>query len=116
MLRPNFPRLQVIGFTSLALEEPRHNPRITECLEESLDGATSLLGLINKVLEFSRLNGAVADKGRQALRPLRLASLVDGILDSVGSAAEVAGVEFLAVVDPALWHEARAHAHARILT
>lgn len=79
---------------------------MVECLRESFRGATALLGLISKVLQFSRLesSGAVGGEPRPAA-PLSLAALGEEVLEIVGPLASMGGVDLLLVIDPGLYHE-----------
>lgn len=98
------PLNSVIGFTSLALEEDGVTPRVAEYLREAYNGATALLKLITKVLEFSRLNN-LGSEPRRAAEPMRLAALASEIVDICGPGAVMSDVELIVTVDQALFHD-----------
>lgn len=106
------PQNSIIGFGSLALEEPTSDT-VRQYLTNVLSGASSLLALVQNVLEFSSLDPAGALGAESLLRrpqrrsvarePFKAGALLEAVLEAVGPAAAANGVELVVSVSPQLY-------------
>lgn len=99
------PLNSVIGFATLALEDPALPPRSSDFLRDILAGASTLLSLITRVLEYSRLSSNIGGDAAasQSAEPLRLRSLVAELADIVGPRAQLDDVDLFIELDRALY-------------
>ena len=86
----------VIGMTELALQTGL-TPEQREYLESARSSARSLLGLINDVLDFSKID---AGKLRLHQAPFRPRDSIGAGLRALGSQAHAKGLELILDVDP----------------
>ncbi|HEY1089735.1 MAG TPA: response regulator, partial [Burkholderiaceae bacterium] len=91
------PMNAVLGMTELTLRTEL-DPRQRDYLGKARTAARTLLGLIDDLLDFSRL-----EAGRMEIeaRPFALAQLLDGVSAMLGLEAQRKGLELLFELDPA---------------
>jgi signal transduction histidine kinase len=92
------PMNAVIGLTQL-LHDDAHEPLQRERLKRVFDAAQHLMGLINDVLDLSRI-----EAGKLSLETVAfdLSALVDRMLGMIESAARAKGLHLLRQLDPGL--------------
>ncbi|MFB9240647.1 response regulator [Massilia antarctica] len=85
------PMNAIIGMSNLALEQPLE-PRARNYIDKVLGAAENLLGIINNILDFSRVE---AGKLVLEMIPFRLDDIMDNLATMVGIRAESKGIELL---------------------
>jgi len=92
------PMNAILGMLYLALKEDM-TPTLRPRLLKAQGAAQSLLGIINGILDFSKLEAGKLDIERIEFDPQ---SVLERLVDAVGLQAEAKGVEFLIRHDPAI--------------
>ncbi|MGB6006778.1 response regulator [Castellaniella sp.] len=92
------PMNAILGMLYLALKEDM-SPNLHNRLAKAQGAAQSLLGIINDVLDFSKL-----EAGKLVVEQVEfeLETVLERLVDAVGLQAEAKGVEFLIRHDPAI--------------
>ncbi|NRR30219.1 response regulator [Oxalobacteraceae bacterium] len=90
------PMNAIIGMSNLALDL-KLEPKARNYIEKVLRAAENLLGIINNILDFSRVE---AGKLTLEMIPFRLDDTLDNLATLVGLRAESKGIELLFRVDP----------------
>ncbi|MEO6029596.1 MAG: ATP-binding protein [Candidatus Binatia bacterium] len=88
----------IFGMTELALDTTDDDER-REFLQRARVCASTLMGILNDVLDFSRVEAGRLDLERIAFDPR---DVVDGVLDALAVEAERKGLELIGCVDTAL--------------
>lgn len=90
------PMNAILGMTDLALNEPL-SPDVRECLETVKNSAEALLGLLNDVLDFSRM-----ETGQFAVEsiPFRLRSVLEEVTKVLAVGAYQKGLDLSLTVAP----------------
>ena len=86
----------VLGMAGLLLEGDL-NPRQRKRVETLRDSAESLLGILNDVLDFSRME---ANKLKLEKTPFDLRGVVEGVADLMAVKSQEKGVELLCFIEP----------------
>jgi CheY-like chemotaxis protein len=92
------PMNAILGMAHLARGR-EENPRVREFLDKIQISGRHLLGIINDILDFSKIE---AGKLELEVRDFDLEEIVAPVRTLIGVNADLAGLEFETVVDPAL--------------